>query len=139
MDRPRSAIRFLVLGSAAPVLIKGVSETLAGRVEFIELGGFDISEVGGRSLDTLWRRGGYPRSFLARSDADSVAWREGFIQTFLQRDIPQLGITLSAPVMESADAMGTEASVPWLLLLCSRLYGAKDVQTVQIAENLYVL
>jgi len=98
-DRPRSTTRFLVLGSASPALVTGASETLAGRVEFVELAGFDLSETGPRSLDTLWVRGGFPRSFLARSDADSVAWREGFIQTFLQRDLPQLGITLAAPAL----------------------------------------
>jgi len=99
VDRPRSAARFLVLGSASPVLIQGVSETLAGRVEFIELTGFDLGEAGPRSLDALWLRGGFPRSFLAKRDTDSAAWREGFIQTFLQRDIPQLGITLAAPTL----------------------------------------
>jgi hypothetical protein len=99
VDRPRSAARFLVLGSASPALIKGVSETLAGRVEFVELAGFDLAETGPRSLDALWLRGGFPRSFLARRDADSVAWREGFIQTFLERDIPQLGISLAAPTL----------------------------------------
>jgi len=98
-DRPRSAVRFLILSSASPVLIKGVSETLAGRVEFIELAGFDLGEIGPRSLDALWLRGGFPRSLLARREADSVAWREGFVQTFLQRDIPQLGITLAAPAL----------------------------------------
>jgi hypothetical protein len=98
-DRPRSTTRFLVLGSASPALVTGASETLAGRVEFVELAGFDLSETRPRSPDTLWVRGGFPRSFLARSDADSVAWREGFIQTFLQRDLPQLGITLAVPAL----------------------------------------
>jgi uncharacterized protein len=94
-----STTRFLVLGSASPALIKGVSETLAGRIQFVELAGFDLSETGTNSLDALWLRGGFPRSFLAKTDSDSAAWREGFIQTFLQRDIPQLGITLAAPAM----------------------------------------
>ncbi len=98
-DRHKQKTRFLVLGSAAPALVKGVSETLAGRAEFIELAGFSLDEVGTESLNSLWLRGGYPRSFLARSNVDSVAWREGFIQTFLQRDIPQLGITLPAPAL----------------------------------------
>ena len=98
VDR-RPAMRFLILGSASPALIKGVSETLAGRVEFVELAGFDLDETGPRSLDALWLRGGFPRSLLARRDTDSVAWREGFVQTFLQRDIPQFGITLAAPAL----------------------------------------
>jgi hypothetical protein len=99
VDRPESTTRFLVLGSASPELVRGASETLAGRVEFVELAGFDVRETGSDSLDTLWLRGGFPRSFLAANDADSFAWREAFIQTFLQRDIPQLGITLPAPAM----------------------------------------
>jgi hypothetical protein len=99
VDRPGSTTRFLVLGSASPALVKGASETLAGRIEFVELAGFDLVETGPRSLDRLWLRGGFPRSLLARNDADSVAWREGFIQTFLERDIPQLGIALAAPTL----------------------------------------
>jgi uncharacterized protein len=99
VDRTRSTTRFLVLGSASPSLVKGASETLAGRVEFVELGGFDIAEIGRRSLDSLWLRGGLPRSFLARNDTDSMAWREGFVRTFLERDIPQLGIALAAPTL----------------------------------------
>jgi len=99
VDRPESTTRFLVLGSASPELVRGASETLAGRVEFVELSGFDVRETGQDSLDTLWLRGGFPRSFLAANDADSFAWREAFVQTFLQRDIPQLGISLPAPAM----------------------------------------
>ena len=82
VDRHGFPARFLILGSASPTLIKGVSETLAGRVEFIEMAGFDLSETGPPSLHSLWLRGGFPRSYLARRDADSAAWREGFIQTF---------------------------------------------------------
>jgi uncharacterized protein len=95
-DRPRRSARFLVLGSASPSLIRGTSETLAGRVELIELAGFDLAEVKSASVDRLWLRGGFPRSYLARSGDDSFAWREAFVQTFLQRDIPQLGIHLPA-------------------------------------------
>ena len=76
-----------------------VSETLAGRVEFIELGGFDLQEVDTDSLRSLWLRGGFPRSFLARSNKDSLAWREGFTKTFLERDIPHLGISISPSAM----------------------------------------
>ncbi|MGB5749208.1 MAG: ATP-binding protein [Desulfobacterales bacterium] len=99
VDRPQNSARFLILGSASPDLVKNVSETLAGRVEFIELSGFDISETGADSCQPLWLRGGFPRSFLAESDDDSLAWREGFIKTFLERDIPQLGITIPSAAM----------------------------------------
>jgi len=99
VDRPENQARFLILGSASPDIVKNVSETLAGRVEFIELSGFDLSEVGGDAWERLWLRGGYPRSFLAESDEDSRVWREGFIKTFLERDIPQLGISIPAPAM----------------------------------------
>jgi predicted AAA+ superfamily ATPase len=105
VDRPENAARFLVLGSASPDLVKNVSETLAGRVEFIELSGFDISEIGADSWQTLWLRGGFPRSFLADSHDDSHAWREGFIHTFLERDIPQLGITMPSAAMRRFWAM----------------------------------
>jgi uncharacterized protein len=99
VDRPNNPARFLVLGSASPAIVKHVSETLAGRVEFIELTGFDLRELGEESVETLWLRGGFPRSVLADSEADSLAWREGFIRTFLERDIPQLGITIPATAM----------------------------------------
>ena len=99
VDRPKNRTRFLVLGSASPGIIRNVSETLAGRVEFIELSGFDLIETGADSWEKLWVRGGFPRSFVARSDGDSLAWREGFIRTFLERDISQLGITVHSAAM----------------------------------------
>jgi predicted AAA+ superfamily ATPase len=99
VDRQDHQCTYLILGSASPDVVKGVSESLAGRVEFIELSGFDLSEVGPSELNQLWVRGGFPRSYLARNGRDSVAWREGFIRTFLERDIPQLGITTPAPAM----------------------------------------
>ena len=99
VDRQDDQARFLILGSASPDIVKNVSETLAGRVEFIELSGFDLQETDADSVDKLWLRGGFPRSFLAESDEDSMAWREGFITTFLERDIPQLGITIPSVAM----------------------------------------
>ena len=100
VDRPtRRPPRFLVLGSASPTLVRGVAESLAGRVEFVELSGFDLGEVGPDRWERLWIRGGYPRAWLARSDADSRQWREGFIRTFLERDIPQLGISIPAAAL----------------------------------------
>lgn len=91
-DRSTENGQFLILGSASPSLIRNTSESLAGRVEFIDLQGFDLTEVGFSNLNTLWVRGGFPLSFLADSEDDSLAWREGFIRTFLQRDLPQFGI-----------------------------------------------
>ena len=99
VDRPDNQANFLILGSASPHIIKSVSETLAGRTEFIELSGFSIEETGADSLQKLWLRGGFPLSFLAGSNRDSMAWRENFIRTFLERDIPQLGITIPATAM----------------------------------------
>ncbi len=97
VDRPENRQHFLVLGSASPHIIRNVSETLAGRVEFIELAGFNIQEV--NNIEQLWLRGGFPRSFLAASESDSQAWRDGFIRTFLERDIPMLGITIASTAM----------------------------------------
>jgi len=99
VDRPENSSRFVILGSASPDLMKNVSQTLAGRVEFIELSGFDLRETGKDTWQTLWLRGGFPRSFLADSDENSVAWRENFIRTFLERDIPQLGIAIPSTAM----------------------------------------
>ncbi len=96
VDRPRSRARFLVLGSVSPSLLKQSSETLAGRIAFCELSGFSLGEVGTKELDKLWIRGGFPRSFLAQTDAASIEWRRDFIRTFLERDIPQLGISIAA-------------------------------------------
>ena len=98
-DRPDADARFLILGSASPDSVRGVSESLAGRVEFVELAGFDLSETGVERWHRLWLRGGSPRSYLAESDADSMAWRDGFLRTFLERDIPQLGIATPAAAM----------------------------------------
>lgn len=98
-DRSRKPARFLLLGSASPEIVQSVSESLAGRVEFVDLHGFDLSEIGSGHADKLWRRGGFPRSFLARNESGSLAWREGFIRTFLERDLPQLGIRIPAPAM----------------------------------------
>lgn len=99
VDKPENECRFLVLGSASPDILKNVSETLAGRVEFVDMTGFDLFELGLPKRQVLWTRGGFPRSYLAQDDSDSFAWREGFIRTFLQRDIPQLGINIPAQAM----------------------------------------
>jgi predicted AAA+ superfamily ATPase len=98
-DRKPLPARFLVLGSASPELLRQTSESLAGRVEIIELSGFGLAEVGLSALDRHWQRGGFPRSFLARSAADSSVWRQQFIRTLLERDLPQLGVTIPAPAL----------------------------------------
>ena len=96
LDRRDSETRFLLLGSASPSLIKRTSETLAGRIGLVDLAGFDMNEIPSLQWQTLWQRGGFPRSFLAPDDSASALWRENFIRTFLERDIPQLGITIPA-------------------------------------------
>ncbi|MFM7056908.1 MAG: ATP-binding protein [Planctomycetota bacterium] len=95
-DRPDIPARFLILGSASPDLMKAGSESLAGRVSFIDVTGFSLSEVGAQALSRLWWRGGFPRAFLASSDRASRQWLEDFRRTFLERDIPQLGIQVPA-------------------------------------------
>jgi len=98
-DRKPASTRFLILGSASPDLIRQSSETLAGRVEFVEMGPFGLNEVGKTHWLTLWWRGGFPRAFLAGSNGDSLAWREQFVRTFLERDLAQLGLNLPALTM----------------------------------------
>jgi predicted AAA+ superfamily ATPase len=94
VDRPKNRAKFLLIGSASLHLVKGVSESLAGRIGFVDLSGFDLQEVGPRHFARLWARGGFPRSFLAADDSASLLWRDNFMRTFLERDIPQLGISI---------------------------------------------
>ncbi|MEA2691442.1 MAG: uncharacterized protein QOJ16_829 [Acidobacteriota bacterium] len=93
-DRPELPARFLVLGSASPDLLRQTSESLAGRIFYHELGGFALDEVGVEARDRLWLRGGFPRSFLASAEVDSAEWRRGFVRTFLERDLPGLGVAI---------------------------------------------
>jgi len=95
-DRRPMPAHFLILGSASPELVRGVSESLAGRVAYIEMEGFLLNEVQSKSQDRLWVRGGFPLSFLASNDHLSHEWRSYFIQNFLEKDIPQLGIHIPA-------------------------------------------
>ncbi len=93
-DKKRKAV-FLLLGSASWDLVKGVSETLAGRVQFVDVAGFSLAETGRERQDELWMRGGFPRAFLAESEASWKRWMDGFTRTFLERDIPGLGSRVS--------------------------------------------
>lgn len=95
----RDAGQFLLLGSASIELLKQSSESLAGRIAYLELGPFDITEVPPTQAQTLWVRGGFPLSFLAKSDPSSVTWRDAFITTYLERDIPQLGPRIPATTL----------------------------------------
>jgi uncharacterized protein len=107
VDAHRRPGRFLILGSAAPALIQHASETLAGRIEFLELSPLSLAELGAHARPkedcdlsaTLWSRGGYPDCYLARSDGAAMRWREAFIRSYLERDIPQLGIRVSAATL----------------------------------------
>ncbi len=95
-DRPRTPARFLALGSASPELLRQGSESLAGRIAYHELEGFSVEEVGIAHHPRLWLRGGFPRSYVAASEAASYQWRQGFVRTFLERDLPQLGFTINS-------------------------------------------
>jgi len=96
-DRRPLPARFLVLGSASPDLVRGTSESLAGRVALVPMSGFDLEEA--KALRRLWWRGGLPRSFLATSDAESRQWRADFIQTFLERDLRRFGVQVAPTTM----------------------------------------
>jgi uncharacterized protein len=99
IDRPDNPARFLLLGSASPALLRQSSESLAGRLEVIEAGGFTLAETGTEQAATLWWRGGFPRSYTAASDGASRIWRREFIRTTVQRDLPQLGMNVAAPAI----------------------------------------
>lgn len=98
-DRRGDPARFLVLGSASPDLLRQSSESLAGRIAFHELAPFSLEEVGRPAADRLWIRGGFPRSFLAKDDRGSARWRRDFVRTFLERDLPQLGVTIPSATL----------------------------------------
>lgn len=99
IDRSERPGQFLLLGSASPALLRQAGESLFGRLEVIEVGGFDIEEAGAAEQNLLWSRGGYPRSFLAGSDADSQAWRLHAINRLVETDLAQYGINVPAPAM----------------------------------------
>jgi hypothetical protein len=98
-DRPGRPAQFLILGSASPAMLRQSFETLAGRIAYRRLNGFSLAEVGGDEHLRLWVRGGFPRSYLARTLEDSCEWRHEFIRTFLERDLPQLGINIRSAAL----------------------------------------
>lgn len=104
-DRTPSPARFLLLGSASLDLLRQTSESLAGRAEILPMAGFGLDEVGADAADKLWLRGGYPRSFLASSDADSAVWRRDYVRLVLERDVPQFGPSIAAAALHRFWAM----------------------------------
>ncbi|MBC8323972.1 MAG: ATP-binding protein [Candidatus Marinimicrobia bacterium] len=98
VDREDSSAVFLLLGSASPDILKKSSETLAGRIEFVPIGGFDLIESK-YSVNELWIKGGFPKSYLAKSLNDSFSWRENFVMTFLERDLGRFGVHVSPQTM----------------------------------------
>ena len=127
-DRPRRPARFVVLGSASPDMLRQSSESLAGRIAFHELSGFSLEEVGVRHLERLWLRGSFPPSYLARSLDLSRTWRHVFIRTFLERDLPQLGVRIPAPTLERFWAMLAHYhGQVWNSSEFARSFGVSDV------------
>jgi predicted AAA+ superfamily ATPase len=100
VDREKNPVRFLILGSASGDLLRQTSESLAGRMESVTIGGFTLHELGPDTEQTLLLRGGFPRSFLAPDDSASAAWRKSFIQTLLERDFPQWGVRVPAIALQ---------------------------------------
>ena len=98
-DRMPLPARFLILGSASPDLLRQSSESLAGRLETVSLDGFRLADLGAAVQSRHWLRGGFPLAYTARTEADSLTWRRQFLQTFLERDLPQLGIRIPAVVL----------------------------------------
>jgi predicted AAA+ superfamily ATPase len=98
-DSPTRRANFLLLGSASPTIVRGVSESLAGRVLFVRLSGLSLSEVGPENQDRLWLRGGFPLAYLAADDTEANEWLGAFRETFLQQDIPALGLGLATAAL----------------------------------------
>jgi len=98
-DRQPLPAQFMILGSASPTLIQAASESLAGRLETIQISGFSLAELGPEAMAAHWLRGGFPLSYLAVNDSNSLVWRKNFIQTFLERDLPQWGIRIPAATL----------------------------------------
>ncbi len=137
VDRDDNPARFLVLGSAGPNLLRQSAESLAGRIEYIELTGFQVAEVGPAQMPRLWLRGGFPRSFLADTDADSLAWRKAFIRTFVERDLPEFGAGLAVPALHRFLAM--LAHCHGQILNVAELAGALNVSQATVRRYLDLL
>ncbi|MCU0290611.1 MAG: ATP-binding protein [Thermoanaerobaculaceae bacterium] len=142
-DRTPLPSRFLVLGSASPELLRQASESLAGRIEVVELSGFSLAEVGAEARDRLWLRGGLPLAFTAERDEDSFVWRRQFIQTFLERDIPQLGVRVpSATLLRFWTMLAHYHAQTWNAAELARSLGAGEGAVrhyLDLLESLFLL
>ncbi len=128
IDRPANPARFLLLGSASPTLLRQSAESLAGRIEVIEAGGFTLQETGTAAAGALWWRGGFPRAFTAESDEASRIWRREFMRTVVERDLPQLGMNVPAPAIYRFWAM--------LAHLHGQVWNAADpARSLGVGEN----
>lgn len=137
--RGRRTGRFFILGSASIDLLRQSGESLAGRLEYVEMGPFDALEVGGdeHALTRLWVRGGFPDSFLAANDQDSVAFRNNFIRTYLERDVPQFGPRIPAETLERLWTM--LAHNQGTLLNASRLASSLSVSPPTVTSYIDLL
>lgn len=129
--------RFLLLGSASIELLRQASESLAGRIAYLELTPFDVLEIGGSQTETLWLRGGFPGSMLADNDSNSLRWRQDFIRTYLERDIPQFGPRIPAETLRRFWSM--LAHNQGELLNAAKLAGALGVDGKTVARYLDLL
>jgi uncharacterized protein len=142
-DRRPLQARFLILGSASPDLVREASESLAGRLETISVSGFSLAEVGQERLNQHWLRGGFPLSYLAGNDADSQVWRKNFIQTFLERDLPQWGIQIpAATLMRFWTMLAHYHGQIWNAAEASRSFGVSDMTVrryLDILEGVFMV
>ncbi len=126
-DRRPSAAKFLILGSASPEFIRQTSETLAGRIHYYNLGGLNLQEVGFQEIDRLWLRGGFPSAWLAKEDGDAALWTMSFVQSFLERDLPELGVRIASTAMRRFWTMLAHwQGQTWNSSVFARSFGVSD-------------
>ncbi len=136
-DRRPLKTRFLVLGSASRDLLRQSSESLAGRIEYLEMDGFSLDEAGAGQFGPLWVRGGFPRSLLARTESESVSWRREFVRSFVERDLPQIGSNVSSSTIGRFWAMLAHYHGQiWNASEFARAFGVSEASVRRYAELL---
>lgn len=142
-DREPLPSRFLLLGSASPDLLRQASESLAGRIEVVELGGLSLGEVGAEEQERLWLRGGLPLAYLPDDDEDSLVWRRQFIRTFLERDVPQFGVRVpSATLLRFWTMLAHSHAQTWNAAELARSLGAGESTVrryLELLESLFLV